>query len=828
MSQPSKATLTLNATITSSKVLEKKAREELAAEPKDLAKLESTLKGLQGKLQRLTQAYEEREDEITSGETLSETELGKLMDSQDEILGLLRTVIIMIEKEVSLATVKNEPPVAEIRTKVHAPAIKLLTFDGTTADFAPFWDNFESQIGRRKDIPDVDKLAYLKGQLKGEALSQIKDYPSTAANYEVAVGTLKGHYGDTERIMRDLGKSFMKMEEAKDTPSDVSRVLTLMERTIHGCKNLGVDMKGAEGFIVLLVRSQLSPMTLQLMKSLTDTPCKTIETIRKGIHSAVNHLEESKITEKRHTKVESKVSPNQPKSTKKKSGSNSHWQKSDVGNYIVTANTKPTNAATSSAVSSKTSGSRTTNTWTCRLCAGTHKDAYCDQYASWEARKKRLEEQGRCLRCINKHSGEECQLKVDTCMRCGVGKHHIVLCDATKSASAGNTTTAVPVAVESELPSQMRTPLLTAMVTVSSAGQEVPVRMFLDTGAQQPLLHAKVAKDLKLKPIKQVEMTIRGIHGMKIKKKYDLVKVTVACGSDVRDIDAVVFDRLPNISTAGLANAVKHLEDRGVPLANPDIVSDEITDIGLLVGNGYFQEVVDGKKRIDGMILRESPAGLMLGSVIPQSYVSENSQVENSPNTSVLIARMNVAYNPIEVNTTEDEIKSKLGEEAQLPKLQQLESIGITKEEYTPEETSAYDSCTQSVKNSNDQHCFQLPFKANIPLQEWCTNSSELQGELAARGYKWKFIEPKSPWPGDFYERLIGLTKSCLKKALFRKKVSIEDLRTVLKEVQCRLNNRPITYMSDDINDLEALTPSHLICGRRIRTMPSVSRSKEE
>ena len=103
-----------------------------------------------------------------------------------------------------------------------------------------------------------------------------------------------------------------------------------------------------------------------------------------------------------------------------------------------------------------------------------------------------------------------------------------------------------------------------------------------------------------------------------------------------------------------------------------------------------------------------------------------------------------------------------------------------------------------------------------------------VQRELAARGCKWKFIAPKSPWQGGFYERLIGLTKSCLKKALFRKKVSIEDLRTVLKEVQCRLNNRPITYMSDDINDLEALTPSHLIYGRRIRTMPSISRPYEE
>ena len=149
-------------------------KEGLAEDPRDLAKLESTLKSLLAKEERLTDAYKKRENEInqSSGDD-PQALLMALLDDQDVNLGLIQTVINTIEKEMSLATVKHEPPVTEIRTKVHAPAIKLLTFDGTTADFAPFWDNFESQIGRHKDIPEVDKLAYLKGQLKGEALGQI-------------------------------------------------------------------------------------------------------------------------------------------------------------------------------------------------------------------------------------------------------------------------------------------------------------------------------------------------------------------------------------------------------------------------------------------------------------------------------------------------------------------------------------------------------------------------------------------------------------------------------------------------------------------------------
>ena len=517
------------------------------------------------------------------------------MDSQDENLDNLQRAIRALEKIV--VTVKTEAPVAvtEVRHKINAPAIKLLTFDGTTAEFAPFWDNFESQIGKRTDLSAVDKLAYLKGQLKGTALADIKDYPSIEANYAIAVELLKGRYGDVKRIKRDLAKNLMSMVEAKHQPSELSKVLTCMERSIRGFENLGADVKSAEWLAVELVRSRLSPTTLQLMQNLTGTACETLDTIRKGIHSTINHLEESITTEKRQTKVETKPSPDPSKSSKEKSGSNSHWQRSDVGNYVVMANPKPANTATSSAVSSKSAGHRT-HTYMCRFCAGIHRDSFCSQYPTLGTRKKRLEELGRCIKCIGLHPGVECQFNFQTCLKCGVGKHHIALCDAFAS------TTTVPVAVKSELPSRSRAPLLTVMATVSSPTHEIPVRMFLDTGAQQPLIHDKVAKDLRLEPIRQDELSIEGINGEWSKKSYDVVKVKVVFGTDVRDIEAVVFNRLPSIRAAGLANAVRHLKEQGVPMADPDIQSDEINDIGLLVGCDYFHRVARDMKEVDGII----------------------------------------------------------------------------------------------------------------------------------------------------------------------------------------------------------------------------------
>ena len=44
-------------------------------------------------------------------------------------------------------------------------------------------------------------------------------------------------------------------------------------------------------------------------------------------------------------------------------------------------------------------------------------------------------------------------------------------------------------------------------------------------------------------------------------------------------------------------------------------------------------------------------------------------------------------------------------------------------------------------------------------------------------------------------------------------------LQTLIVEIKTVLNDRPLTYVSSDLNDVEPLTPSHLICGRRITSL---------
>ncbi|XP_068229312.1 LOW QUALITY PROTEIN: uncharacterized protein [Palaemon carinicauda] len=86
-----------------------------------------------------------------------------------------------------------------------------------------------------------------------------------------------------------------------------------------------------------------------------------------------------------------------------------------------------------------------------------------------------------------------------------------------------------------------------------------------------------------------------------------------------------------------------------------------------------------------------------------------------------------------------------------------------------------------------------------------------LYGHLAP---KWNFIAPRAPWWGGWWERLIRSVKLALRKTLNLNYVSKSELETILVEIESCINSRPLTYVSDELDSIHYLTPSHFILGR--------------
>lgn len=82
------------------------------------------------------------------------------------------------------------------------------------------------------------------------------------------------------------------------------------------------------------------------------------------------------------------------------------------------------------------------------------------------------------------------------------------------------------------------------------------------------------------------------------------------------------------------------------------------------------------------------------------------------------------------------------------------------------------------------------------------------------------FNPPTASHHGGVWERLIRSIRKVLNSTAREQVLDEESLYTVLCEAEFIINSRPITKASNDPNDLEALTPNHLLLLKTTPSMP--------
>lgn len=96
----------------------------------------------------------------------------------------------------------------------------------------------------------------------------------------------------------------------------------------------------------------------------------------------------------------------------------------------------------------------------------------------------------------------------------------------------------------------------------------------------------------------------------------------------------------------------------------------------------------------------------------------------------------------------------------------------------------------------------------------------ELIATLATEGTKWGFIPPAAPHQGGLWEAGVKSAKHHLTRVIGSHILTYEEMVTLLTQVEACLNSRPLTALSDDPNDMQALTPGHFLIGEPIIAMP--------
>lgn len=89
-----------------------------------------------------------------------------------------------------------------------------------------------------------------------------------------------------------------------------------------------------------------------------------------------------------------------------------------------------------------------------------------------------------------------------------------------------------------------------------------------------------------------------------------------------------------------------------------------------------------------------------------------------------------------------------------------------------------------------------------------------------SEGIAWKFGPPSAPHFGGVWEAGVKAVKTHLLRVIGEQVLTYEELLTVFTQIEAILNSRPISPISSDPNDLNALTPGHFLTLEPLTALP--------
>ncbi|XP_011864059.1 PREDICTED: uncharacterized protein LOC105559972 [Vollenhovia emeryi] len=101
--------------------------------------------------------------------------------------------------------------------------------------------------------------------------------------------------------------------------------------------------------------------------------------------------------------------------------------------------------------------------------------------------------------------------------------------------------------------------------------------------------------------------------------------------------------------------------------------------------------------------------------------------------------------------------------------------------------------------------------------------SRDIARDLANQGVKWHFNPPAAPHFGGLWEAAVKSAKHHLRRVIGEARLTFEELTTLLAQIEACLNSRPLRALSDDLEDITALTPGHFLVGSALLAIPEPS-----
>ena len=625
----------------------------------------------------------EREAEDRERERRYQLEMEKVKSNERITIQQLHVEETKVEAERKIATVQEHS-----KLTVKLPKIELKKFHGDILKWTEFWDAFESTVHKNKGLSNVDKFNYLRSQLHGQASEVLSGLELTNDSYEVAIELLKERYGRKQFMIDAHYAKLANMSPPTYKATSLRTFYDTTEKHLRCLRTLGEDDNQMQ--VLSLMKSKLPrSLIVKLEEQKPDDEEWTVKKFRKLLNKHINCQEAGDLQMKLHnTRDENAIRP-------------------QSGNRPSPGGTN--NFSTSEGLLSNEGTKRTKYGRKCIFCKGEHWSDECQQYTDIPSRKKQLK--NRCLRCLKEdHKIKDCKVTGKLCVHCGEkDRHHRTLCPKKFSQTEPSTTTTVAAEADTEtgLVAAGETVIMkTAMVTVNGNKTNTKTRAFFDSGSSRTYITKELMNTLKLKSSDNQNFYVNTFGNSKQNKKtlptVNLV-MKMKFGPDLK-MKATVIEQI----TGPLQRAPLRLKDHGqltsqFQLADTIPNQLETYNLGLLIGNDYYDKIVLGERKQvqDNLYLLKSTVGWILSG--------RTSREDQPQDESAMFVMSTTARAAPHVLHMDD--KESMTFEPDLEDLWKLESIGIKPDDPREKDDIAMEMFKNSVIKRDNRYSISWPWR---------------------------------------------------------------------------------------------------------------------
>lgn len=584
---------------------------------------------------------------------------------------------------------------------IRLPQITMPTFSGDYASWTAFYDMFVTLIHSNETLSNVQKLHYLKSNLRDKAAEFLRHTPITNDNYAIAWTALQTRYANKKILVEtQLRLLFNQPSFQKDSAASIRHMIDTTKESIAALRVLEINVDTWDPILIYV-----------LVQKLSKDSHTAWEQNQEGAANLASYDNFITFLENRFRVLES-LADRSPIT------SNSNYQSRNIRSH----------AGTSSSNSSSINA--------CPICANHHYVRDCPTFLQINVvdRPNLLKQHRICFNClIPGHLIPACKNRMN-CQICKK-RHHTLLHDAFRSHSSSNLSSSVqqphssrssPIAhgssfasestsnnnnmsIASHIASSSSTTLssspanvllATAIVTgVSTTGKLIKLRALIDQGSQITLMTENAAQLLQLKST-PINYPLSGIGNTSAGCLRKLVHFQIRSPLQNQfnlNVKAFVIKSVTGLLPPARCSARSWPHISHLQLADPSFHLPGTID--LLIGADAYPDIIQ-----DGLI--RGPSGSPLAQSTVFGWILSGSVQSSNKIFTSLHTHLYTLHTCIDIDI-------------RLQTFWEIENIPANKLMLTEEENLCEEHYIANHSRSSDgRYIVRLPIRENIDLGE--------------------------------------------------------------------------------------------------------------